>query len=128
MFTPPSTPSMLLARRLALLGGPPGRALALADAPAPSLSVFCRGLAKKRGRKGGGGGGKASGVKPSSPGTKPASVADATNRRAEGKAGQFVARLEHVRKVLPGGRVLFQVVLLTPRVGPFAQQWRWHTR
>eukprot|EP00962_Isochrysis_galbana_P017708 scaffold5090_cov90-Isochrysis_galbana.AAC.2 len=106
---------MLVARRVAAagrLGVAPGRAFGLVDAPAPLLSVFRRGLAKRRGKKAGGGGDKASGVKPSTPGTKPAAAADPANRRGEGKAGQFVARLEHVRKVLPGGRVLFHDVSL----------------
>jgi len=78
----------------------------LARRPRPTLRLspqctFRRWLAKKkkggnRGTKGGGGkGGDA-----------------ARTKGGEGTPGQFVARLEHVHKVLPGGRVLFNDVSL----------------
>ena len=42
-------------------GWPTAATRALLGAPAPALTVFTRGLAKRRGKKGGGGGDKAGG-------------------------------------------------------------------
>ena len=40
-----------------------------------------------------------------------------TGKAGEGRAGQFVARLEHVSKTLPGGRALFGDVSLALLAG-----------
>jgi len=69
-------------------------------------------MAKKRGKKGGGGGGGGDKA-----GGKPPSAADAKKKSGEGKAGQYVGRLDRVTKVLPGGRILFNDVSLNLLAG-----------